>query len=98
MRLPYIVRYLFFSFAMMFLSSCTSMRFVSIETLQPAIVAIDAPRRNIAITSSMFPADSVVANALFSLQFFLENLPGYENSTFTTKTDEILDFRNFVNA
>ena len=86
-----IVRNLFFPIALLLLSSCVTIRSLPIETLQPARVNFEMPQKNISISVSpslmaeteMFPeavnADSLVANILFSLKNFLENMHTYQN-------------------
>ena len=95
-------------------SSCVTTRNIQIETLQPARLTIDGARNNIAVVTSQtlldesvnaseglavnVPTDSLIRNILFSFQYFLETMPGYENATFTaftTTTEELADYSDF---
>jgi hypothetical protein len=82
----------------MFLSACVTMRHCPIETLQPAKLTVEGPKRSIAIYASEtlltesimsnssnttgVPRDSLIANILYSLQHFWEKAPGYEAAKF----------------
>jgi hypothetical protein len=79
--------------------SCAVMRSFPIETLQPARLTFDAPKKNIAIcapqallqetvrrnwqSAASVPSDSLIANALFSLHHFWKDAPGYEDALFS---------------
>ena len=107
------IRYLFFVWAPMFFSACVTMRNCPIETLQPANLTFEGPKNNIAICASQtildeaiasnagaanVPADSLLANILFSLEHLWEGAPGYENAqffTYITQADEQLGVSNF---
>jgi len=89
------------------------MRNCPIETLQPASLTFDGSKNNIVIcapqtllseaiksniTAADVPADSLIANILFSLQQLWEEAPGYENAQFfihITPTDELPETSNF---
>jgi hypothetical protein len=90
-------RYLFFAFVPLFLSACVTVRHCPIETLQPARLIVEGPKKNIAVCASQalfsdaimsndgatgVPADSLIANILFSLQRYWEDAPGYEDARF----------------
>ena len=77
--------------------ACVTTRQHPIETLQPAQLTLENPRGSIAISASQrllaesvganesaisLPVDSLIANALFSLQHLLQDAPGYENTRF----------------
>jgi len=107
------VRYLFFACVPLFLSACVTMRQCPIETLQPANLTIEGPKRNIAICASEslllesirtngsatgVPADSLIANILYSLQHFWKMTPGYEDARFSffiAKTEGLPEPSNF---
>ena len=90
------IRYLFFVMMPLFLPACVIMRHCPIETLQPARLTYEGPKNSIAICASQtlfsdairtntnvrVPADSLIANILFSLQHQLEKTPVYENARF----------------
>jgi hypothetical protein len=88
---------LFFALVPLFLSACVTVRNCPIEILQPARVTFEAPKKDIAVCASQtlfsdaimsnesatgVPADSLIANILFSLQRFWEEAPGYEDARF----------------
>ena len=73
------------------------MRHCPIETLQPAKITLEDPKKHIAICAPPsllseaikassgtpeIPADSLIKNILFSLQHLWEKAPGYENAKF----------------
>jgi hypothetical protein len=94
-------------------SACVTMRHCPIETLQPAKLTFEGSKNNIAIcapqnvlseaiksntTAISIPADSLIANILFSLQNNWKEAPGFENAQFfihITKKDEIPVYSNF---
>jgi len=82
----------------LFLPACVTMRYCPIETLQPARLTYEGPKNHIAICTSQtvlsdairantsttnIPADSLISNILFSLQYLWEEAPGYENARFS---------------
>ena len=89
------------------------MRYCQIETLQPAYLTFQGPKNDIAIfaskdvltesietnkTATGAPADSLIANILFSLQRIWEKAPGYEDTRFSIyimDTDELYGAPNF---
>jgi len=99
--------------APLFLPACTTMRNCLIETLQPASLTFEGSRNNIVIcapqtlfsdaimsnvTAADVPADSLIANILFSLQRLWEEALGYENTQFfihMTPTDELPETSDF---
>ena len=107
------IRYLVFVWLPLFLPACVTMRHCPIETLQPAKLTFEGSKKNIAICASQSllseaimsngsaieaPADSLMANILFSLQHFWEKSPGYDDSQFfvyVTETDELPGASNF---
>ena len=111
--LAIILRFLLFVVLTLHISSCVTTRSLPIETLQPARLDFEGARKNIAISSSptllseatllsdntvSVPADSLIANILFSLQLFLKELPGYDDanlSTYTAISDEQAEYSNY---
>ena len=107
-----VARYLLF-FVLVFFPACATVRYCPIETLQPAKLTFNRPIKNIAICApktlllesvmynrdvTSVPADSLIANILFSLQQSWKEAPGYENATFHTyilQSDELLGASNF---
>ena len=100
---------LFFLAPLLFPSCVTTYR-LPIETLQPARISFDFPKRTIGINASQTlwaesammsegaNADSLIRNILFSLQYFLETMSGYENaifSVFATKNDSQHQYSDF---
>jgi len=96
-HLTRITRYLFFAVIPLLLPACVTMRHCPIETLQPARWTYEGSKNNIAICASQtllsdairantsatgVPADSLIANILFSLQRLWEEAPGYEDARF----------------
>lgn len=89
------------------------MRNCPIETLQPARLTIEGPKKNIALCASQtlladaimsnenaidVPADSLIANILFSLKHSWEEAPGYGDAKFfiyITKNDQLPGASNF---
>jgi len=89
------------------------MRYCPIETLQPARWTYEGAKNNVAVCASQtllsdairantsafdVPADSLIANILFSLQHLWKEAPGYENTQFfvhitpTNEQPETSDF------
>jgi hypothetical protein len=82
---------------MLLLPACVTMRDCQIETLQPAKLTFEGPRKNIALCASKslfseaiifnevvssISADSLIANILYSLQHLWEESLGYEDTQF----------------
>jgi len=95
------------------LPACATMRKCPIETLQPENLTFEGSRNNIVIcaphsllsdaimsnvTAADVPADSLIANILFSLQRLWEEASGYEDTQFfihITPTDELPEISNY---
>ena len=108
-----ITRYLLFVMAPLLMTACVTMRHCPIETLQPAKLTFEGSINSIAVcapqavlseaiksnhTATGVPADSLIANILFSLQHFWEETPGFEETHFfiyITKNDELPVYANF---
>ena len=107
-----ITRFLLFVMTLLMLSACVTTRRCPIETLQPAKLTLHGSKNNIAIcapqtllaeavmsniTAAGVPADSLIANILFTLQHFWEEAPGFEDTQFfvhIVKDDELPAFSN----
>ena len=91
------VRYLFFACITVFFPACVTMRHCSIETLQPAKLTFEGPKKNIAIctfetvlsesikteeTAIEIQTDSLISNILHTLQRSWEEAPGFEDTQF----------------
>ena len=98
---------------LVFFSACATIRNCPIETLQPAKITFEKPGKSIAICAPQtllsdavmsndgavsVPADSLIANILFSLQHAWKETPGYEDTEFYTyiiNSDELPGASNF---
>ena len=98
---------------LVFFSACATIRNCPIETLQPAKITFEKSGKSIAICAPQtllsdavmsndgavsVPADSLIANILFSLQHAWKETPGYEDTEFYTyiiKSDELPGASNF---
>jgi len=107
------IRYLFVVWMTLFVTACATMRNCPIETLQPAKLTFETPKNNIALFASEtvlaeaiatnetaidIPADSLIANILFSLQRYWEKAPGYEDTHFSiyiNNTDSLYGASDF---
>jgi len=96
-----------------FFTACVTMHHCPIETLQPAKLTFEGPKTTIAICASEtvlsesiktnetaigVPADSLIANILFSLQRHWEESPGYEDTQFLiyiANTDDLPEASGF---
>jgi hypothetical protein len=76
-------------------ASCAVIRECPIETLQPAKITLEAPRQSVAVFASPdifsesflinkmtddMRTDSLILNLLYSLKYFMEQAPGFENT------------------
>jgi len=92
-----IARYLLFVMMPLLIPACVTMRQCPIETLQPAKLTLQGSKNKIAIcapktllaeairsniTATGVSADSLIANILFTLQYFWEEAPGFEDTQF----------------
>ena len=93
----YAIRHLWFLLILSLLSACATMRNFPIETLQPAKLTFEGPKKNIAVCASQtlfaeavmsnlnatsVPVDSLITNILYSLQTSWKETPGYEDTQF----------------
>ena len=98
------LRYLFFVWMSLFFTACVTMRQFPIETLQPAKLTIESPKKHIAICASEtvlsesiatnetaigISADSLITNILISFQRHWEEAPGYEDAQFNIYINNI---------
>jgi tetratricopeptide (TPR) repeat protein len=96
-HIPLAVAYLLVILHVVLFTACTAVREYPLETLQPASLVLNEPNRSIALyaPSSLFDysvmaneevsedisTDSLTFNILYSLKNFIENAPGFGNST-----------------